>query len=103
LKKWLARISVALIGAYVLLFLGVAWPMTRPPQQFGRIIRHLPMPLVWGVLPGPKMWAWAREGSLREGDSAPDFTLPTLDNAQRVTLSSHRGARPVVLVFGSYT
>ena len=41
--------------------------------------------------------------SLSEGQPAPDFTLPTLDTKAQVTLSSHRGQRPVVLVFGSYT
>jgi peroxiredoxin len=49
------------------------------------------------------MWLWARKGHLTEGDPAPDFTLSTPDRAGRVTLSSHRGQRPVVLVFGSYT
>jgi hypothetical protein len=103
MKRWLARIVLTLAAAYALLFAGVAWTMTRPPQQFGRIIKHLPMPLVWGVLPGPQMWNWARQGSLREGQPAPDFTLPTQDASSRVTLSSHRGNQPVVLVFGSYT
>ena len=45
----------------------------------------------------------ARLTALETGEVAPDFTLPTLDHRERVTLSSHRGRRPVVLVFGSYT
>lgn len=49
------------------------------------------------------MWLWARSGHLSEGELAPDFTLSTADHQQRVTLSSHRGKEPVVLVFGSYT
>lgn len=42
-------------------------------------------------------------GTLKVGDKAPDFTLvdPTGKNA--VTLSSFKGKKPVVLVFGSYT
>jgi hypothetical protein len=36
------------------------------------------------------------------GDAAPDFTLPTLDGKETVTLSSRRG-KPVVLIFGSFT
>lgn len=36
------------------------------------------------------------------GDLAPDFTLPTHDGKQTVTLSALRG-KPVVLVFGSFT
>ena len=38
------------------------------------------------------------------GEMAPDFTLPFAKNAKRtVTLSSHRGQKPVCLIFGSYT
>jgi peroxiredoxin len=37
------------------------------------------------------------------GDTAPDFTLPLLDHSSQVTLSSFHAAKPVVLVFGSYT
>ncbi|NQT54514.1 redoxin domain-containing protein [bacterium] len=43
------------------------------------------------------------EGSLKVGDPAPDFTLKQLDGKGTVALSSLRGKRPVVLVFGSYT
>jgi peroxiredoxin len=49
------------------------------------------------------MWLWARAGTLKPGDPAPDFTLPTLDHKSQVTLSSFHGQKPVVLVFGSYT
>ncbi len=42
--------------------------------------------------------------SVKQGDLAPDFTLPRLTgHGAPVTLSSHRGKRPVALVFGSYT
>ena len=43
----------------------------------------------WG--PGPKL-----------GDEAPDFTLPTHDGKQTITLSKSRG-KPVILIFGSFT
>lgn len=39
----------------------------------------------------------------RVGEMAPDFTLKTADGKRSVTLSSFRGKRPVVLVFGSFT
>jgi peroxiredoxin len=45
----------------------------------------------------------ARSGSLKPGDPAPDFALPTLDKSGVVRLASFRGQKPVVLVFGSYT
>ena len=101
--KWLLRAVVALVAVYVLFFAGVALAMMQPPERFGQVMKHLPMPLVWGALPAPRMWLWARKGSLTEGNQAPDFTLSTHDHSGRVTLSSHRGQRPVVLVFGSYT
>jgi len=44
-----------------------------------------------------------REGALKVGDVAPDFTLSTLDGKRKVKLSSFRGAKPVALIFGSYT
>jgi hypothetical protein len=46
-------------------------------------------------------------GSFREGprlgETAPDFDLARREGRGRVRLSSHRGKRPVVLVFGSFT
>jgi hypothetical protein len=47
-------------------------------------------------------------GSVQAGESAPDFSLRFLpgsggEDTRRVTLSEHFGARPVALVFGSYT
>ena len=40
---------------------------------------------------------------LKEGDAAPDFTLPLVKGKGEVKLSSFRGKRPVVLIFASYT
>jgi peroxiredoxin len=42
--------------------------------------------------PGPKL-----------GESAPNFTLQTHNRRGVVKLSEHRGKRPVVLIFGSFT
>ncbi len=44
-----------------------------------------------------------QEGALRVGDRAPDVTLVALDGKSPVRVSDHIGARPLVLVFGSYT
>jgi len=41
--------------------------------------------------------------TLRVGDAAPDFKLKTKDSSREVQLSSFKGKRPVVLVFGSFT
>jgi len=40
---------------------------------------------------------------LKVGAPAPDFKLKTVDGKREVQLSSFKGKRPVVLVFGSYT
>jgi hypothetical protein len=101
--KWLIRVVVVAIAAYTAAAGAILWAMMQPPERFGRIMMHLPQPVVWAAFPAPRMWAWARSGELQEGDEAPDFTLDTFDHSARVTLSSHRGDRPVVLVFGSYT
>jgi hypothetical protein len=103
MTKWLGRMIVLVVAGYLLLAAAVTAAMMQPPARFGQIMRYVPAPLVWGVVPGPSIWMWARRGALAEGDPAPDFTLPTADRAGSVTLSSHRGQRPVVLVFGSYT
>ena len=44
-----------------------------------------------------------REGKLKPGDIAADFTLNVMHKEQTVTLSAFKGQRPVALVFGSYT
>jgi hypothetical protein len=41
--------------------------------------------------------------TLRVGDAAPDFTLPSVTGEGSVKLSSFKGKKPVVLIFGSYT
>lgn len=103
MMKWLGWGIVLAVAAYLLLAASVTAAMLQPPARFGQIMRYVPPALVWGVLPGPRIWLWARRGALAEGQQAPDFTLPTSDRKGSVTLSSHRGQRPVVLVFGSYT
>ncbi len=101
--KWVLRTSIVLAVVYLLLFSTVAVAMLQPPERFGLFMRHAPQAVIWGALPAPRMWLWARRGQVDEGERAPDFTLATLDHKQRVTLSSYAGQRPVVLVFGSYT
>src|SRR5437667_11093978 len=42
------------------------------------------------------------DATVAAGEMAPDFTLPTADGYDEISLSSLRG-RPAVLVFGSHT
>ena len=53
----------------------------------------------WGML----RYDQRSEGHLKVGDPAPDVTLLALDGTSRVRLHERVGARPLVLVFGSYT
>ncbi len=101
-SRLLVRVGAGLLLVYVVLSAGLYWAMTRPPDAFGRVMARMPLPFMI-VLPFETLWTHARAGALRPGDMAPDFRLPTLDRQQTVQLSSFRGARPVVLVFGSYT
>jgi hypothetical protein len=103
--KWAMFGLVGLAGVYAVLFVVVLSAMLQPPARFGQFMKYMPGILVWVALPAPRMWLWARDGVLKPGDAAPDFTLQKHggDGRDRVSLSSHRGQRPVVLVFGSYT
>ena len=96
------RVVVGLIALQLVLTAGLYWAMRQPPDQFGQVMKHVPMPMML-VLPFETLWMRARAGRVQPGDTAPDFTLPTLDHSATVSLSSFRGSQPVVLVFGSYT
>ena len=81
---------------------GALGAMCLPPEGFAQIVARTPR-FVWMVAPFSKLWTFARAGGLEVGDAAPDFELPAHDESSAVRLSSFRGAKPVVLVFGSYT
>jgi peroxiredoxin len=76
--------------------------MCQRPAVFSRVMSKTPG-LVFMIFPFKTMWLSARAGSLGVGDQAPDFLLETHDKQSSVQLSSFRGKKPVVLVFGSYT
>ena len=103
--NWVLFGVLGLVCAYAVLFGVVLTAMLQPPARFGLFMKHVPGLLVWGTLPAPRMWLWARRGELVAGAPAPDFTLTRHGESgrERVTLSSYRGHRPVVLVFGSYS
>jgi hypothetical protein len=102
LRRRLFQIAGALVAVYALLTAGLFWAMCQPVDRFTRIMAHVPG-VAFAVLPFVPLWNAARGGDLEIGDPAPDFTLDTTDGTARVRLSSFRGRRPVVLVFGSYT
>jgi hypothetical protein len=101
MRRWLIGATVAAV-IYAALVAGLYAAMRQPPETFGRVMKHVPM-YAFLLFPFKPLWLHARAGHLSVGDPAPDFTLETHDKSARVRLSSFRGERPVVLVFGSYT
>lgn len=99
---WVKR-GLSLVVIVWLAYAGAMyWLMSGPPMKFAAVAAKLPPPLMM-ALPFPPMWKSARAGKLAPGDTAPDFELEKADRSGKVRLSSFRGSRPVVLVFGSYT
>ena len=77
--------------------------MCQPPMVFAGMMKYMPGPM-YLLFPFETMWTHARGGMLTVGAAAPDFELPSAsDKSATVRLSSFRGSKPVVLVFGSYT
>ena len=105
-RRWkpvLLKVAVVLFVLW-LGFVGFMWhTMKQPPEKFGAVMMHMPIPAVFLAAPFETMWVRARAGELRPGDSAPEFNLQTLDKTSRVALSALKARGPVVLVFGSYT
>jgi len=98
----IGKIVVVVLAVYILLSAAFFTIAHLPPAQFASIMARTPRPLMY-IVPFPPLWTMARAGTLNVGDKAPDFRLQTLDKKDHISLSSFRGDRPVVLVFGSYT
>jgi hypothetical protein len=92
----------ALVAVWLVLVAVIYIEMCRPPEKFAAFVARVPGPLFL-ALPFETLWSLARGGTLHNGDVAPDFDLQTVDKTGSVRLSSLRGVRPVVLIFGSYT
>ena len=100
-RLWLRIVTVTVI-VYAILSTCLFMAMKQTPAAFGSVMSKLPMVSMM-VLPFEPLWSIARAGVLKAGDPAPDFRLQTYDKSSIVQLSSFRGDRPVVLIFGSYT
>jgi hypothetical protein len=101
------KILLSAFLGFVILYLAFAgyiwWAMCQPPERFGRVMMHIPAPVVFLAFPFETLWIRARAGQLHVGDAAPDFDLVKLDKSARIRLSELNHSQPVVLVFGSYT
>jgi hypothetical protein len=101
-RKWICIGVVTLVIVYSALSAALFVAMKQTPIQFATVMSKLPM-VSMIVLPFEPLWNVARAGNLKIGDLAPDFRLRTYEKSSWVQLSSFRGDRPVVLIFGSYT
>ncbi len=102
MAKKLLKILVVVAVLYGMLSAALFVLMLQGPDRFARVMRYVPWP-AFAALPFKPLWKVARAGTHNVGDPAPDFSLETVDHQSTVTLSSFRGQKPVVLVFGSYT
>jgi hypothetical protein len=96
------KYAIPLLAVYVMLLGGLFMEMLGPPAAFGHFMSKLPA-ATYFLFPFEPMWLLARRGHLKVGDAAPDFALKTTDGSSLVRLSSFRGQKPVVLIFGSHT
>ena len=100
--KRLGKIGATALAVWVALAAALFAVMCQPPIVFNHVMAKTPM-IAFLVLPFETLWLQARSGSLHVGDVAPDLNLKTSDRSAEVRLSSFRGQKPVVLVFGSHT
>src|SRR3974390_3940123 len=88
-KRTLSIFTVVLVllwGSFLVL---IGWAMRQPPEKFGRVMSHVPMPAFF-LFPFETMWSHARAGVVQPGDPAPNFRLPTLDHQSEVDLAALR-------------
>jgi hypothetical protein len=83
--KWMAGIlGVLLVAAFAVL----SYMAGSPKDAYGMVRYALPH---------------MHRGTLKVGDDAPDARILELDGVSRFHIRERTGARPLVLVFGSFT
>jgi hypothetical protein len=83
--KWMAGIlGVLLVAAFTVL----SFMAGSPKDAYGMVRYAFPH---------------MHRGTLKVGDDAPDARLLELDGVNRFHIRERTGARPLVLVFGSFT
>jgi hypothetical protein len=83
--KWTLGIFLALLLAA---FVGLSILAGSPKDAYGMVRYALPH---------------MHRGNLKVGDDAPDARLVALDGSSHFHLRERTGARPLVVIFGSYT
>jgi hypothetical protein len=98
----LVKIILSVIALYAVMTALLFAVMLQSPDRFAATMKHVPWP-AFVALPFKPLWQVARAGNVKVGEMAPDFSLESPDHKSSFQLSSLRGEKPVVLVFGSYT
>jgi hypothetical protein len=78
----------SILGLLVLAFVGLSFMAGSPKDVYGLVRYALPH---------------MHRGKLRVGEDAPDVKLLALDGSGHFHLRERTGARPLVVIFGSYT
>lgn len=100
--RMLVKIILSVIALYAVMTALLFAVMLQSPDRFAATMKHVPWP-AFVALPFKPLWQVARAGNVKVGEMAPDFSLESPDHKSSFQLSSLRGEKPVVLVFGSYT
>jgi hypothetical protein len=87
-RPWLKWTLFTVGGLLVAAFAGLSYLAGGPANVYALVRYALPH---------------MHRGNLRVGDAAPDVGLYALDGATTFHLRERIGARPLVLIFGSYT
>jgi len=87
-RKWIIRIALAIMVLAGLAFAGLSYRMGSARDAYGMLRYALPR---------------MSQGEVKVGDKAPDVELISTDGSSRLHLRDKIGARPLVLIFGSYT
>ena len=102
-RRALTRVLGVLAVLWVLACGALFEVMRQPPETFAGVMAKMPGPVPFLLFPFETLWTHARAGTLRVGDTAPDFSLLKQDKSESIQLSALNKQRPVVVVFGSYT
>ncbi len=87
-RRWLKWTLITAGGLLVAGYAGLSYLAGGPGNVYGLVRYALPH---------------MHRGNLRVGDAAPDVRLYALDGTTTFPLRQRVGARPLVLIFGSYT
>jgi hypothetical protein len=87
-SRFRKRLAVGFAALLLAIFAGLSFVAGSPRDVYGMLRYALP---------------YMHRGTLHAGDSAPDARLLALDGVNHFHIRERIGAKPLVLIFGSYT